>query len=96
MKAKLKSTGEIIEVSPYNKDGFAYINENGIDVYEAIELEVEEYTPDYWTKLEHQAAIAVMGGLCGNTSYDDESWEVVTEDSIIAAHTLVEKLKESK
>jgi hypothetical protein len=55
-----------------------------------------KYIPDYWTRLEHQAAIAAMGGICGNTSYDEFTWEIRAEDAIRAAHALVEKLKESK
>ena len=30
--------------------------------------------PDYWTRLEHQVAIAAMGGMCGNTKYNDYAW----------------------
>jgi hypothetical protein len=50
--------------------------------------------PDYWTRLEHQAAIAAMGGICGNTSYNESSWEEMAEDAILAAHFFVQKLKE--
>jgi hypothetical protein len=52
--------------------------------------------PDYWTRLEHQAAIAAMGGMCGNTSYDETTWEDMAEDAIRAAHALVEKMKEER
>ena len=50
--------------------------------------------PDYWTRLEHQAAIAAMGGMCGNTKYNDYAWVDMAKFAIKAAHALVQKLKE--
>jgi hypothetical protein len=61
-----------------------------------VPLSWKPFEPTYWQKLEHQAAIAAMGGICGNTSYDEFTWEIRAEDAIRAAHALVEKLKESK
>lgn len=50
--------------------------------------------PDYWTRLEHQASIAAMGGMCSNTSYDKATLEGMAKDAIRAAHALVQKMKE--
>lgn len=102
MKARVKATGEIVEVFPYNKDGFAYIHEDGETVYEAIELEVDEYDPDYWTRLEHQAAIAAMQGMLSNpeVNLDYKSYEcmpqAVAATAYTIAHALMEKMKEEK
>lgn len=90
MKARVKATGEIVEVIAIDgdwlfcSDGTHY----GVESLEGIEQEI-----DYWTRLEHQAAIAAMGGICGNTNYDETSWGDMAVDAILAAHTLVKKLK---
>ena len=62
------------------------------DIHESIYQD----SPDYWTRLEHQAAIAAMGGMCGNTSYDETYWEDMAENAIRAAHALVKKMKEER
>lgn len=94
MKARVKATGEIVEVFPYNKDGFAYINEDGETVYEAIELEVDEYIPDYWTRLEHTYAGMFMKSFLDNFD-GTTSMEILADDAIKLAHALVEKMKEA-
>ena len=58
--------------------------------------------PNYWTKLEHQAAIAAMQGILGNPNiiYKDISTETicnhVAERVKEIAHALVEKMKEKE
>ena len=94
MKARVIATGEIVEVFPYNKDGFAYIHEDGETVYEAIELEVDECDPDYWTRLEHQYAGMAMEALIKNV-YRAKNHEIAGMAAEIA-HALVEKMKEEK
>ncbi len=66
MKARVIKTGKIVEVIPYNRDGFAYIQDDGETVYEFHELEILD-DPDYWTRLEHQYAGMAMQGIlaCG-------------------------------
>ena len=104
MKARVKTTGEIVEVFPYNKDGFAYIHEDGETVYEAIELEVDECDPDYWTRLEHTYAGMAMQGILSGDSIMERIAKFKVEDfpslvaglSIQCAHALVEKLKEKE
>ena len=110
MKARVKATGKIVEVDIYTitKRGkmFGEVTDSRrlckpdstFRKFYRDEIEFLSYedTPDYWTRLEHQAAIAAMGGICGNTSYDEFTWEIRAEDAIRAAHALVEKLKESK
>lgn len=107
MKARVKSTGEIVEVDFHmeTKRGkmFGEVTDSkrlckpdsSYRKFYQDEIEFLSYedTPDYWTRLEHQAAIAAMGGICGNTNYDETSWGDMAEDAIRAAHTLVKKLK---
>ena len=97
------STGEIVEVFPYNKDGFAYIHEDGETVYEAIELEVDECDPDYWTRLEHQYAGMAMQGIMTNPiGFENirvRGTNIQIETALLAsefAHALVEQLKEKE
>ena len=113
MKARVKATGEIVEVIAVGD----YINENGQIIgeykdatgilYTSYDLDfyIEEgFTiPDYWTRLEHQAAIGAMQGLCANytefTKDNDgtlSNTEMITENARIIAHALVEKLKEKE
>ena len=128
MKARVKATGEIVEVGiDYNQDadfiapnGLLYWQEEldftnvntkimreetmieAINDIDSIRCMVEDIhgeitnTPDYWTRLEHQAAIAAMGGMCGNTKYNDYAWVDMAKFAIKAAHALVEKMKEER
>lgn len=67
MKARIKTTGEIVEVvitqrethtgeQVYMTDDSRLIEESGLD------FNVDD-TPDYWTRLKHQYAGMVMQGL---------------------------------
>lgn len=100
MKARVKATGEIVDVIPYNRDGFAYIQDDGETVYEFHELEILD-DPDYWTRLEHTYAGMAMQGLMSyveqitpkkGRSFCDE----IVDISFNVAHALVEKLKEKE
>lgn len=55
---------------------------------------------DYWTRLEYQAAIAAMQGLCANytefTKDNDgtlSNTEMIVENARLLAHALVEKVR---
>ena len=100
MKAKVKATGEIVNV--YFRSPL-WVNGDTKETYFPKELEeawVEERENpskniDYWTRLEHQYAGMAMQQLVSlvNVGYD----YVHEETAIIAynfAHALVEKLKE--
>ena len=92
MKARVKATGDIIDIAEYS----TIYAENFDTCFYPNELEILDNSEDYWTRLEHQAAIAAMGGICGNTSYDNTTWTNMAEDAIKAAHALVEKMKEER
>ena len=77
MKARIKATGEIVEVIAISD----YINENGQIIgeykdgngmlYTSYDLDfyIEEgiTIPDYWTRLEHQYAGMAMQGMLNNS-----------------------------
>lgn len=92
MKARVIATGKIVEV---------VANENYYDTtdnkerYYSHELDFQD-TTDYWTRLEHQYAGMVIGGMCGNTEYNDYAWVDMADFAIKAAHTLVEKYKKEE
>ena len=100
MKARVKATGEIVEVYESCSEGFPWTDEMGDKVWkteELIFLETTDNTPDYWTRLEHQYAGMAMQQLVHlvNVGYE----YVHEETAIIAmnfAHALVEKMKEGK
>lgn len=102
MKARVKKTGEIVEAELKGFDNLNvehYIingNQNWILSEFSLEFLESGSKLNYWVRLEFQAAIAAMGGMCGNTSYDETAWEDMAEDAIRAAHALVEKLKEKE
>lgn len=104
MKARVKATGEIVEV--HTSDDADFVDRNGKYYWEHElffgSLDVSSYDdPDYWTRLEHQYAGMAMqglmtilpniGGLKGRTP-KDEIVDIATSTS----HALVEKLKEKE
>jgi hypothetical protein len=111
MKARVKATGEIVEVIVVGD----YINEfgqiigeykdaNGI-LYTSYDLDfyIEEgiTIPDYWTRLEHQYAGMAMQGLMSYveqiTPKEGRSFcDEITDISLKVAHALVEKMKEGR
>ena len=100
MKARVKATGEIVEV--HTSDDADFVDRNGKYYWEHElffgSLDVSSYDdPDYWTRLEHQYAGMAMQQLVHlvNVGYEN----VYEETAIIAtnfAHALVEKMKEER
>lgn len=97
MKARVKGTNNIIDVE-FNKDAFnegypPYWEKENNMFYQPEQLEwvdnEENAEPDYWTRLEHQAAISIYCAYI-----ERHNWVWSYEDIIFKAHTLVEKLKE--
>ena len=104
IKARVKSTGDIFEVSdtttiyPEHYDKSYNITE--VEFLDVKEKSFPKYE-DYWTRLEHQAAIAVMQGLMsilpqiGGIEGRTKETEVI-EISMHLAHSLVEKYKKEE
>lgn len=105
MKARIKSTGEIVEFSE-----FMHLSKNDKKTYlkpEDLEfLDLPKDEPDYWEKLKHQYAGMAMQGLLSNSAYlenfvkysvEGESLTiVVTANAINYATALVNRLKEEE
>ena len=89
MKARVKATGEVVDVWYKDAIGVTY-DTNEIDIIDC------ECIPDYWTRLEHQYAGMAMQGILASGDWDDCSWDIIAEDAIRAATSLVEKLKEKE
>ena len=89
MKARLKSTGHIIDVYYDRDDPSILVGKSGLhyskDVLDII------YTPDYWEKLKHQAAINIY---CAHVENNGCEWSL--DQAIKEVTALVNKLKESK
>lgn len=88
MKARVKATGEIIELSDLEYD--VYGND-----YLRTDLEITD-EPDYWEKLKHQYAGMIMQGILSN----NELYRVICKscnlETVIMerATALITKLKE--
>ena len=105
MKARVKTTGEIVEVV-YN--GFYYESIKDERIFDKIELEIIPKTkdPDYWTRLKHQYAGMAMQSYVSNNVYlreiremckePQEMRDLIADLSILLATTLVEKMKEKE
>ena len=116
MKARVKATDRIIEVMcVMNIEGVAVWEDiSGISTtpnqYTSDELEfldfpeipIATYTPDYWTRLEHQyAGMAMQRILCNEIHTKHIPLSIEAKDIIIAAsryiaHALVERYKKEE
>ena len=103
MKARVKSTGDIIDV--FYK--FQTIEPNPVTKYETLNGEryfeedvefFEDGTPDYWNRLEHQYAGMAMQGMLSNPEFfkaNGKPRDLMTMMAESFATALVEKLKKS-
>lgn len=95
MKARIKATGEIVDVTRIGEKYVVTHHPHTI-TFEKDELDFNiADDPDYWARLEHQAAIAAMQGMLAGTYYQGLSHDRVVEDAQYVAHALVEELKKS-
>ena len=95
MKARIKATGEIVEVTRI-VDRYVMTHHPHTITFEKDELDFDiEDDPDYWTRLEHQyAGMAMQGILSNNELYREICKSRNLEITIMEyAHALVEKLK---
>jgi hypothetical protein len=106
VKVRVKSTGEIKEVTRGIYSPYQYVDKEGT-IY--TEDDVEELpgddgviffdpTIDYWTRLEHQYAGMVMQGVISSKRCLDIKTDMydIPHYSQILAHALVEKMKEER
>ena len=102
MKARVKATGEIIEVSRHS----GVMDDINKRIYNWYEIETIDahFTDNYWEKLKHQYAGMAMQGLMTNSVLAAEFRKdpnngiadmsnTITKAAVIYATALVEKLK---
>ena len=101
MKARVKATGEIVEVV---LNGIFYDRTDNKERYYHHELDFND-TTDYWTRLEHQyAGMAMQGMMSGWWSEsianiaksDKEHFDILVYKANELAHALVEKYKKGE
>lgn len=101
MKARVKATGEIVEVNrpyinPFSTDICCDAKENNYP-YLLDELEFDFVNePDYWERLKHQYAGMAMQGLMAEGECVNMTCSGLAELSVKYATALIEKLKEEK
>ena len=100
MKARVKATGEIVEVmyshtaNDKGHDIIWYITPQGASFTEdELEFIDTEENFDYWTRLEHQYVGMAMQGLLAGPAITLWASEVIMQKAIEYATALVEKLK---
>ena len=108
MKARIKATGEIVEVEfterKTHTDEDVYITQEGCLIEESrLDFNIE--TIDYWTRHEHQyAGMAMQGLLSGKwvemmyaaVGNDGQYRDLLTNKAKEFAHALVQKMKEER
>lgn len=99
MKAKVKATGEVIDVEidkcavPVigNGSSYVYLGSNG-KAYLDIQLDFINVYPD-WQHVKVQAAIAAMKGFCSNDKYCVYTEDDIAKYAVKQANALIEELK---
>lgn len=89
MKAKIKKTGEIIEVTR-NKNGL-YVDENCVG-YSLDSLDFGNDEDEHWQDVREKAAIAAMHGLINAFPLSTDEEEIAL-CAVKQADALVEQLK---
>ena len=100
MKARVKSTGNIFEISDTTTIYPEHYDES-YNITEVEFLDVKENAfpyedPDYWTRLEHQYAGMAMQGLILTASKHMGTDQEVAQWAKEYAHALIQKLKEKE
>lgn len=100
MKARVKETGDIIDVERIGiaSDIWALQSDSTV-VFDDEELDIN-IEPDYWEKLKHQYAGMAMQGILANCNHQlwerEANSEGVAKQSYEFAIALVNKLKEEE
>ena len=110
MKARVKATGEIVEITEDDTSLYAanFYKSYSLDELEFLyvkEKSLPKDEPDYWEKLKHQYAGMAMQGLISNNTLltalcngnkDSLINEIVADNANLLASALIEKLKNEK
>jgi hypothetical protein len=95
MKARVKETGEIVEVHDCSNDMYVEkFGEVSGRLFHITELDFDNLeSPDYWTRLEHQYAGMAMQGILANYGVEPLA-DDAAHDAYNYARALVEMMKE--
>ena len=104
MKARVKATGEIVDIirnSAFDKDVFYDSNGQKYNreelFFDVKEKSFPKDTPDYWTRLEHQyAGMAMQAYIIASHISQFSFCEGDMKNCKSMAHALVEKMKEER
>jgi hypothetical protein len=97
MKAKIKATGEIINIASYAKITLDKCDSYGTPMEvrpEDVELIDNVEEDSYWQNVRIQAAIAAMQGVMNFFGSIDYNRETIAELAVKQADALIDKLKE--
>lgn len=92
MKARIKSTGKIVEINDLYDDGTALVNDK---YFKVSELDFFSETID-WEQRRYELAKAAMQGFCSNPHEQvmNASSNMTVEWSLSFADALIKRLKE--
>lgn len=90
MKAKIRTTGEVIDVT--RNDWGAYVDENCV-CYNLKDLVFEHEEDEHWQEVRERAAIAAMQGLLANPKRCFIHYSDGIKKAINYADELVKELK---
>lgn len=100
MKARIKKTGELINIAPYAKiiletcDSWGNPIEVSPEEIELVHDDVKtDNTPDHWQDVRERAAIAAIQGVMNSIEAIDCDRETIAEMAVKQADALVERLK---
>lgn len=91
MRARIRATGEILEILDIGVSGKYFYLSND-KKYSRNELEFLSETID-WQHYRIQAAIAALNGITSSGSFEQHTLEDVIAECMILADTLIEELK---
>lgn len=95
MKAKIKKTGEIINLASYATIAFEQCDSFGNPIElrpEDVEIIQEQTEDEHWQDIKERAAIAAMQGFLSRQTYRADL-KTLAKDSVTLANYLIEELK---
>ena len=96
MKAKIKKTGEIVNLASYATIALDQSDSWGNPIElkpEEVELMPDVTEDEHWQDVRERAAIAAMQGMMSNSELIYDKCDDIITRAIRYAHTLVEELK---
>ena len=99
MKAKIKATGEIINIASYAKITLDKCDSYGTPIEvrpEDVELIANVEEDNYWQNVRIQASIAAMQGIMNFFGSLDYNRETIARLAVEQADALIEELKKKR